>query len=53
MGQRSNDAAVMDVRTRPGKEECADGTGHIAYDEFVAFVYFLGLNSGVLFIITF
>ena len=48
----ANDAAVKDVRTKLRKEEFASGTGHIAYKEFIALVYFLGVNSGVLFIYT-
>ena len=53
MGQRSNlanYATMKDVRTVPREEECAYGTGHIAYEEFVALVYVLRVNSGVLFI---
>ena len=46
MGQRSNDAT-------PIKEDCAGGTGQIAYEESIALISALVvINSGLQFIIT-
>ena len=46
----ANDAALMDVPTELRKEECAGGMGQIAYEESIALISALGVNSGLQFI---